>query len=318
MDLTELYQKGEELLRTRNIGVFLDGVETGFILSHNRRVLDRYTFRQRCIDAVESNTHCKVLGIEFSTPVIMSAITTPIPAIVENGLTEVALALKEVGSLLWTGSVIPKNLKEIVHTGVPVAANVKPLEDRKELFSTLDEFQEAGVNWVGIEIDAALGTKIGDKPRATGCAPLFMKELQEIRKKVFTPLIFKGVLSRADAMKSVDAGADGIMVSNHGAHTLDYLPHPLQVMDEIVSEVSGKVAIMVDGGFRRGSDILKGLAFGASLVGIGRPILYGLAADGREGVKGVVNGITQELKRIMTLVGAPEPAQVPHDILVAD
>ena len=82
MDLTELYQKGEELLRTRDIGVFLDGVETGFILSHNRRILDRYTFRQRCIDAVESNTHCKVLGIEFSTPVIMSAITTPIPAIV--------------------------------------------------------------------------------------------------------------------------------------------------------------------------------------------------------------------------------------------
>jgi isopentenyl diphosphate isomerase/L-lactate dehydrogenase-like FMN-dependent dehydrogenase len=318
MDLTELYQKGEELLRKRDIGVFLDGVETGFILSHNRRVLDRYTFRQQCIDAVESNTHCKVLGIELSTPVIMSAITTPIPAIVENGLIEVALALKEVGSLLWTGSPIPKNLKEIVRTGVPVAANVKPLEDRKKLFSALEEFQEAGINWVGIEIDAALGTKIGDKPRATGCAPLLMKELHEIRKKVFTPLIFKGILSRADAIKSVDAGADGIMVSNHGAHTLDYLPHPFQVMDEIVSEVSGKVAIMVDGGFRRGSDVLKGLAFGASLVGIGRPILYGLAADGREGVKGVVNGITQELKRIMTLVGVPKPRHVPHDILIAD
>ena len=248
----------------------------------------------------------------------MSAITTPIPAIVENGLMEVALALKEVGSLVWTGSVIPKNLKEIVQLGVPVAANVKPLEDRKKLFSVLDEFQEAGVNWVGIEIDAALGTKIGDKPRATGCAPLSMKELQEIRKKVSGPLIFKGVLSRTDAMKSVDAGADGIMISNHGAHTLDYLPHPLQVMDEIVSEVSGKVAIMVEGGFRRGSDVLKGLAFGASLVGIGRPILYGLAADGREGVKGVVNGITQELKRIMTLVGAPKPGRVPRDILIAD
>jgi 4-hydroxymandelate oxidase len=318
MDLTELYQKGEELLRKRDIGVLLDGVETGFILSHNRRVLDRYTFRQRCIDAVKSKTHCKVLGIELSTPVIMSAITTPIPAIVENGLIEVALALKEVGSLMWTGSVIPKNLKEIVELGVPVAANVKPLEDRKELFSILDEFQEAGVNWVGIEIDAALGTKIGDKPMAAGYSPLFMKELQEIRKKVFTPLIFKGILSRADAIKSVDAGADGIMISNHGAHTLDYLPHPLQVMEEIVSEVSGKVAIMIDGGFRRGSDVLKGLAFGASLVGIGRPILYGLAADGREGVKGIVNGITQELKRIMTLVGISEPGQVPHDILIAD
>jgi 4-hydroxymandelate oxidase len=318
MDLTELYQKGEELLRQRDIGVFLDSVETGFILTHDRRVLDRYTFRQRCIDAVESNTGCNVLGIKLSTPVIMSAITSPIPAIMDNGLIEVALALKEVGSLVWTGSVIPKNLKEIVQLGVPVAANVKPLEDRKKLFSALDEFQEAGVNWIGIEIDAALGTKIGDKPRATGCAPLSMKELQAIRKKVSGPLVFKGILSRTDAMKSVDAGADGIMVCNHGGHTLDYLPHPLQVMDEIVSEASGKTAIMVEGGFRRGSDVIKGLAFGACLVGIGRPILYGLAADGREGVKAVVNGITQELKRIMTLLGAPAPGRVPRDILIAD
>ena len=98
--LSDWHQKGEELLRKRDIGIFLDGVETGFILSHNRRVLDRYTFRQRCIDAVKSETHCKVLGVELSTPVIMSAITTPIPAIVENGLIEVALALKEVGSLV--------------------------------------------------------------------------------------------------------------------------------------------------------------------------------------------------------------------------
>ena len=318
MELTELYQKGEELLKQRDIGVFLDAVETGFILSHDRRVLDRYTFRQRCIDAREADTSCKVLGVELSTPIIMSAITTPIPAIVENGLMEVALALKEAGSLVWTGSVIPKNLKEIVQLGVPVAANVKPFEDRKKLFSALDEFQEAGVNWVGIEIDAALGTKIGDRPRVTGCAPLSMRELLKIRERVSGPQIFKGVLSRSDAIKSVDAGADGIMVSNHGGHTLDYLPHPLQVMDEIVSEVGGKAAIMIEGGFRRGSDVIKGLAFGACLVGIGRPILYGLAADGREGVKSVVNGITQELKRIMTLVGALEPHGVRRDILIAE
>jgi isopentenyl diphosphate isomerase/L-lactate dehydrogenase-like FMN-dependent dehydrogenase len=316
MDLTELYQKGEKLLRQRDIGVFLDGVETGFVLSNNRRVLDQYTFRQCCIDAGEADISCNVLGVKLSTPVIMSAITTPIPSIVDNGLAEVALALKEVGSLMWTGSVIPKNLKEIVQSGVPVAANVKPFEDRTKVFSALDDFQEAGVTWVGIEIDAALGTKIGDKPRATGCAPLSMKELQAIRKRVSGALIFKGVLSRTDAMKSVDAGADGIVVSNHGGHTIDYLPHPLQVMDEIVSEVDGRVAIMVDGGFRRGSDVLKGLAFGACLVSVGRPILYGLAADGKRGVKDVVNGISQELKRIMTLVGAPALDRVRRDILI--
>jgi isopentenyl diphosphate isomerase/L-lactate dehydrogenase-like FMN-dependent dehydrogenase len=89
-------------------------------------------------------------------------------------------------------------------------------------------------------------------------------------------------------------------------------------MDEIVSAVKGKAVILVDGGFRRGSDVIKGLAFGASLVGLGRPILYGLAAGGREGVRDVISGITNELKRIMSMVGAPEPSLVTRDVLTED
>ena len=72
------------------------------------------------------------------------------------------------------------------------------------------------------------------------------------------------------------------------AHTLDYLPHAFQVMDNIVKAVEGKIPIFVDGGFRRGSDVLKGLAFGATLVGLGRPVLYGLAAGGKDGVQAVI------------------------------
>ena len=153
---------------------------------------------------------------------------------------------------------------------------------------------------------------------AADCSPLSRKELEKIREKVSVPLIFKGVLSAEDAQKSVDAGAEAIVVSNHGSHTLDYLPHPLQVMDEIVAVVKGKVVIIIDGGFRRGSDVLKGLAFGASLVGLGRPILYGLSAAGKEGVTGVIDGITHELKRIMTMVGTSEPGQIRRDVLITD
>jgi isopentenyl diphosphate isomerase/L-lactate dehydrogenase-like FMN-dependent dehydrogenase len=318
MELTELYEKGQALLRQKDIGWLLDGVETGFVLVHDRKVLDRYTFRECCIDASEAKTTCRVMGVELSTPVIMSAMTMPIPAIVDNGLMEVAQGLKEAGSLLWTGTPIPQNLREIVETGVPVAANVKPFKDRKKMFQGMEEIQKAGVLWVGIEIDSGQGTKIRDRLVATDCVPLSFKELTEIRKQVHGTLVFKGVLSAVDALKCVDAGADGIVVSNHGAHTLDYLCHPLQVMDEIVSAVKGKVPILVDGGFRRGSDVLKGLACGASLVSLGRPILYGLAAEGKAGVRGVVLSITGELKRLMTMVGAPDPAHVPKDILLAD
>jgi isopentenyl diphosphate isomerase/L-lactate dehydrogenase-like FMN-dependent dehydrogenase len=318
MELTELYQKGEDKIRQKGIGLTLDAVETGFIPAHDRRVLDQYTFRQQVIDGVEATTACQVLGLPLATPIIMSAITMPIPAIVDNGLIEVANGLKEAGSLMWTGTPIPKNLKEIVETGVPVASNVKPFEDRKKMFNSIDEIVEAGVTWVGIEIDAGQGTKIKDRPVATGCSPLSLNELNEIRKRVPGPLIFKGVLSEIDARKSVDAGADGIVISNHGAHTLDYLPHPLQVMDEIFSAVEGKILMIADGGFRRGSDVLKGLAFGASLVGLGRPILYGLSAAGRDGVRDVVVEMTKELKRTMTMVGTPEPFLVHRNILIKD
>lgn len=318
MELSDLYKKGEELLRQRDIGFLLDGVETGFILNHDRLVMDRYTFRQQCIDAVEASTTCRILGVELATPIIMSAMTMPIPAIVDNGLIEVALGLKEAGSFMWMGTPIPQNLKEIVKTAVPVAANVKPFKDRNKMFQAIDEIQEAGVRWVGVEVDAGQGTKVRDKMMAFDCSPLSVKELKEIREKVSVPLICKGVLSRMDAMKSMDVGADGIVVSNHGAHTLDYLPHPLQVMEDIVSAVEGKMVIIIDGGFRRGSDVLKGLAFGASLVGLGRPILYGLAASGKEGVKRVIEGITHELKRIMTMVGASELSQIRPDVLLKD
>ena len=318
MDLTELYQKGESLLRQRDIGFLLDGVETGFVFSHDRSVLNRYSFKQQCIDAVEASTGCQVLGVSFSTPVIMSAMTMPIPAIVENGLLETALGLKTAGSLMWTGTPIPQNLKELAATGVALAANVKPFKDRDKMYQGIEEILQAGVNWLGLEIDAGVGTKIRDRLVATGCSPLSFRELLQIRKRVSVPLIFKGVLSGLDAKKSVEAGADGIVVSNHGAHTLDYLAHPLQVMEEVAAAIKGKTVIMIDGGFRRGSDVLKGLACGASLVGLGRPILYGLAADGQKGVRGVIEGITQELQRIMTMVGAPDPTRVSRDILIRD
>jgi isopentenyl diphosphate isomerase/L-lactate dehydrogenase-like FMN-dependent dehydrogenase len=131
-------------------------------------------------------------------------------------------------------------------------------------------------------------------------------------------LICKGVLSRRDAEKCVEAGADGMVVSNHGAHTLDYLPHALQVLEEIVDAVGGKAILIADGGFRRGSDVIKGLALGASLVGLGRPILYGLAAEGREGVRDLINQITEEMKRIMSLIGGEAPGKLTKDMLVED
>jgi isopentenyl diphosphate isomerase/L-lactate dehydrogenase-like FMN-dependent dehydrogenase len=318
MELTKIYEEGEKSIREKDFGILLDGVETEFVMGHNREVLDRYTFRQSCIDGVKPETDCTILGLRLQTPVIMSSMTMPIPAIAEEGLIKVAQGLKAAGSLMWTGTPIPQNLKELAATGVQLAANVKPYKDRKRMFDTLHEIQSSSVHWVGIEIDSGQGTKVRDRVMASDCFPLSLAELKEVRRTVSLPLIFKGILSRQDAIKSIEAGADGIMVSNHGAHTLDYLPHPFQVMDEIMEVARERAVVMVDGGFRRGSDVLKGLAFGASLVGLGRPILYGLAAGGREGVAAVIQQITGELIRIMSLVGAADVRDVSRHVLIED
>jgi isopentenyl diphosphate isomerase/L-lactate dehydrogenase-like FMN-dependent dehydrogenase len=137
-----------------------------------------------------------------------------------------------------------------------------------------------------------------------------------VRKIISGKMILKGVLSRRDAEKSIEAGADGIMVSNHGAHTIDYLPHPFQVMDDIMEAARDNIVVMVDGGFRRGSDVCKGLAFGASLIGLGRPILWALAADGKDGVKNLIGGITEELRRILGMIGATDPNSVSRNSLL--
>ncbi len=317
MELSELYERGEKAIRQKEFGFLLDGVETQYILKHDRAIIDGYTFSPRYIDAVESESSCTVLGIDFETPVIMSSMTMPIPAIMNDGLMETALGLKASGSLMWTGTPVPGNLAEIVKTGVPIAANVKPFKDREKMFRAFEDVQETGVQWIGVEIDSGQGTKVKDRLMASDCSPLSVQELVDIRKRISRPLIFKGILSPADALKSIDAGADAIVVSNHGGHTLDYLPHPFQVMDGIVKAVGGKIPIFVDGGFRRGSDVLKGLAFGATLIGLGRPVLYGLAAGGRDGVQAVIGEITAELKRILCMVGSANPSQVKRNILIA-
>jgi isopentenyl diphosphate isomerase/L-lactate dehydrogenase-like FMN-dependent dehydrogenase len=316
MDLTEIYAAGKRFFAEKEFGYLLDYAETGFIRGNDRRMIDRYTFRQRCIDAQEARTAVEVLGIALKTPVIMSAMTMPIPAIHSDALLQLARGLKAAGSLMWTGTPIPKNLVEIIATGVPLVANVKPLKDRRKMQAEIDQIVSSGVEWLGLEIDAGVGTKVREREMGFECLPLKAGEIAEIRKRIPMPLACKGILSWEDAVKCLDAGAEILVVSNHGGHTLDYLPHPFQVMGEITAAVKGRATIVVDGGFRRGSDVLKGLAFGASLIGLGRPILHALAAGGETGVADLINGITRELRRLMTMVAATEPSQVSREILI--
>jgi 4-hydroxymandelate oxidase len=318
MGLAEIYREGAQILEGKKYGIFLKGVETEFGIRHNEEIFKNYKFLQRTIDAIQANTKVRLLGVNLEIPIVMSSISAPIPQIQANGLLKVARALKQTGSMMWLGTPIPSNLKEIIQVGVPVVQTVKPYSDRRKVLKWLSDAEEAGVTWVGIEIDAGQGTKILDQQIAKDCTPISLDELMDIRQRVARPFVLKGVLSPWDAEKALEVGADAIVVSNHGVHTVDYLPHPLEVMGDIVRVIAGKIPIIVDGGFRRGTDVLKGLAFGAQAVGIGRPILYGLAAGGEDGVKTVITEMGEELRRAMTVIGVKDPYSAHKGFILHD
>ncbi len=124
------------------------------------------------------------------------------------------------------------------------------------------------------------------------------------------PLALKGVMAAEDALRATDAGVEAIVVSNHGGRQLDGLPAPIEILPEIADAVDGRAEIILDGGVRRGGDVVKAVAMGARACMIGRPFLYGLAANGQAGVERAVNILEQEIDRTLALIGRPRLADV--------
>jgi (S)-mandelate dehydrogenase len=128
-------------------------------------------------------------------------------------------------------------------------------------------------------------------------------------------LLIKGVLSVEDARRAADAGCDGIILTNHGGRQLDYCVAPIEVLGEIAAAVGDRLTIVIDSGFRRGTDVAKALALGANAVMIGRATLYGLAADGERGVRQALDMLAVELDRVLGQLGCRSVADLRPSLL---
>jgi L-lactate dehydrogenase (cytochrome) len=130
------------------------------------------------------------------------------------------------------------------------------------------------------------------------------QDLDWLREAWDGPLAVKGVLRPDEAVRAADHGADAVIVSNHGGRQMDHLPATLEVLPDVVSAVGDRMEVLIDSGFRRGTDIMMALALGARAVLIGRAHLYGLAAAGQAGVRHAIDILTEELRMAMGLCGA--------------
>jgi hypothetical protein len=142
--------------------------------------------------------------------------------------------------------------------------------------------------------------------------------VEKLRPYIKVPLLAKGVMTAADAKIAVETGFEGIIVSNHGGRAMDQGTSTLEVLPEIVDAVGGRVPVLIDSGFRRGSDILKALALGASAVCLGRVPRWGLAAFGPPGVQRVLEIVQAELVMAMAHTGRPTLASIDRSLVRAD
>lgn len=146
-------------------------------------------------------------------------------------------------------------------------------------------------------------------------ASLTWKDIEWLAGEVKIPVLVKGICRADDALEAVRHGAGGVQVSNHGGRQLDGAPATIEVLPEIAEAVDGKVPVLIDGGIRRGTDVFKALALGANAVLVGRPVLWGLATAGADGVTTVLEMLRRELDLAMALSGCASIAEISRNLV---
>ena len=323
MRYDEIVEKGLGILRDAGIEHWMDlGAETQSQNRLNREYMDSLMFEMRLLgDGVWSDTRTTLFGVDLPAPIMPAALTVSrvinkLARWEDPWLELFASGVAEAGSIMWLGMSTTYELQRVIDQGAPVVKIVKPLQDNKELLFRIKDAEERGAVAVGIDVDAMFLEKAFDeKPGPPFLGPKSVDELKQFRAATQLPFIIKGVLSVHDARIARDEiGADCIVVSNHGGEAIDYSVPILKVLPEIKAAVP-EMTILVDSGFKRGTDVLKALALGADGVCFGNLLLLAFVANGPEGVVDMMRALTEELQRNMSITGCKTVAEIDPTII---
>jgi glycolate oxidase len=303
----------------RNVWDYLiGGAETETTVRRNRLALDSIAFRPRVLRNVAS-TDCSgtFLGRKLKIPVALAPVGS-IERFDPAGCAVVADAAADFGCGMFQSSVSPPEVEDTAKHG-PGGLKVFQLYVRGDhawVEAIFDRAVVSGFNALCLTVDTAHYSRrerdISKRYRAASARTpeqggfqqsLDWAQVDKLKKRYQLPLIIKGVATAEDAQLCVDHGVDVVYVSNHGGRQLDHGLGSLDVLPEIVAAVKGRAEIIIDGGFCRGTDVVKAIALGATTVCIGRLYIYGMAAAGRDGIVRVMELLHDEIGRALGLLG---------------
>ncbi len=300
---------------------YQSGSDDEVTLRANRTAFERIRLRPRMlVDTRTCHMGTTVLGTPVSIPILIAptafhCLAHPL------GECATALAAARADTLMVVSTSSTRSLEDIASEGGGPLWFQLYFHDRKSAEELIHRAEAAGYRALVLTADAPRwghkerairsGFRIPSKANFSGQGPaeiepsLTWESLVWLRSVTQLPIILKGILTAEDAMLAVEHGVDGIIVSNHGGRQLDSVSASIEALPEVVEAIDGRCEVYLDGGIRRGSDILKALALGAKAVLVGRPVLWGLAVNGMEGALHVLELLRTELELAMVLAGRP-------------
>jgi 4-hydroxymandelate oxidase len=325
------------------------GAADQITLKWNREALDRIRLNPHVLrDTSNMNTRVKVLGQELPFPVMVSPTALHQLAHPEGELaTARGVGNAEATMILSTMS--STTLEDVAKAATkPLWFQLYVQKDRGFTENLIARAEASGYRALVVTVDTPIEGARNRQERAKFHLPegvelanlrglkttfgakldtekkvfanilpdkLTWKEIEWLQSVSKVPVLLKGILNAEDADIAVRAGVAGVLVSNHGARNLDTVPATIDALPRVADKVAGRIPVLMDGGVRRGTDVLKAMAMGANAVLIGRPVFYGLATGGADGVTKVLNILRHEFEMAMALMGIDSAEKIDRNAL---
>ncbi|MFI6026718.1 alpha-hydroxy acid oxidase [Amycolatopsis magusensis] len=333
--LAELHDRARELLDPVHYDYFAGGAGEETALAENERAFQRLALLPRVLRGQpRPATPVQLPGARASTPILVAP--TAFHRLAHpDGELATARAAAAAGTVLVSGMAATVAIGEVAEAAREVDRNaavwfqlyLQP--DAKITECLVRRAEDAGCSALVVTVDSPVFGRHGrdhrhgfhdlppgyaaenmrDLPGSPGvrdiemCQEISWRYVEALRRMTGLPVLLKGILHPEDAKIAVDGGMAGLVVSNHGGRQLDVAPAAIDALPRVAEAVGGRIPVLVDGGIRRGSDVAIALALGATAVGVGRPVLWGLAAAGEAGVRQVLETLRDEYEHVRTLCG---------------